>query len=417
MQGLYARLREQLYRDRHDIVRCIVLATFQSITLNLTTRAGKSAFNADLTHQGALPDIIHDSWLGVCNSAGGPGGPGAHCPPGVTRFFQALPPTDVALFISMMCMAALAVSVGWRSRRFMNCMLVFSEYWLFSGVTELMRCARAHACSTRAPAHARRKYTALASRSQQPASGSRHALTRTDSRRRITTIVVTGMPSPLYLCYNTTRLTMPVTEGGWFVPKWCNDLMFSGHISSQAIMLIFVCLSHVPVVLKVRKPRKRTRPKSTGREERRDRPAPLSPDTRSHQLRPRAHLPRTQIAFCLWVPFTALLSTAVRDHYTSDILVAVYITIPLVLHRKERLHELLNRTPASSSRERLSTKPSHRSPGGLDLCSTTTCVETPSSRGSTLVHHHHRPTSDGLEHASVENGDGEESGLRVSHRL
>ena len=65
---------------------------------------------------------------------------------------------------------------------------------------------------------------------------------------------------------------MPVTEGGWFVPKWCNDLMFSGHISSQAIMLVFVCLSHVPVVLKVRNPRKRTRPKSTGREERRDRP-------------------------------------------------------------------------------------------------------------------------------------------------
>ena len=91
------------------------------------------------------------------------------------------------------------------------------------------------------------------------------------------------------MCYNVTLTSLPTT-GYWLIPKLCNDLMFSGHVSAQSIVLCFMLLSWLPRWFKG--------------------------------------------LWTLYYLFASFLSTATLDHYTSDVLIAMYITIPLVMHRR-----------------------------------------------------------------------------------
>ena len=113
---------------------------------------------------------------------------------------------------------------------------------------------------------------------------------------RCTTISVTSLPTPNPLCRDRTEFP---NEGWIFVPTGCNDLVFSGHTTAACLTLFLVmCTNDISTFGKA-----------------------------------------------IWFLFfcsCALASTATRDHYTLDVLVSIYISLPIMLLRRAHFQELLH---------------------------------------------------------------------------
>jgi len=109
---------------------------------------------------------------------------------------------------------------------------------------------------------------------------------------RSTTVYSTTMPSPSPICRGATWGTRP--KEGWFIAEVdCNDSMFSGHTVTYTIGLVFVQCSFLHPVIKV-----------------------------------------------LWIIvylLAAIVSAVVADHYTSDVLVALYLSYAVAMHRRHAL--------------------------------------------------------------------------------
>eukprot|EP01126_Amoeba_proteus_P020507 TRINITY_DN2085_c0_g1_i11.p1 TRINITY_DN2085_c0_g1~~TRINITY_DN2085_c0_g1_i11.p1 ORF type:complete len:126 (-),score=15.26 TRINITY_DN2085_c0_g1_i11:69-446(-) len=113
---------------------------------------------------------------------------------------------------------------------------------------------------------------------------------------RATTTLVTAVPSPVVPCRNAAQ---PPTLPGFLVPVYCNDLMFSGHTSTNVLLGMFWTFSDSHVVLKF-------------------------------------------LVWCM-IAFSAFISTLSRDHYTSDVLVAIYLAVLMGLCKSHRLKELFHK--------------------------------------------------------------------------
>jgi len=115
---------------------------------------------------------------------------------------------------------------------------------------------------------------------------------------RSSTIWVTTVPAPSPLCRNSTADTLP--QKGWFLTLiGCNDAIFSGHTVLYSITLMIFLTSHLPKVVKM-----------------------------------------------LWIFYffvCALASCATHDHYTIDVLVAIYISIPVAGYRRDELIRLFGK--------------------------------------------------------------------------
>ena len=103
---------------------------------------------------------------------------------------------------------------------------------------------------------------------------------------RATTVATTTLPAPSPLCRGATK----PPDVGWFLfPVGCNDAMFSGHTCLYSICLVMWVCSYVPIWAKA--------------------------------------------AWGLWFAVCVFASAALRDHYTIDVLVAMYIALPIAWHR------------------------------------------------------------------------------------
>ena len=107
---------------------------------------------------------------------------------------------------------------------------------------------------------------------------------------RASTAWVTTLPAPSPLCRNATLSSLP--ERGSFVTKmYCNDCIFSGHVAHQCLILVMCLCSHLSWCWKM-------------------------------------------LCF-VWALLSIVAATATRDHYTVDVLLSVYITVPIALHRRK----------------------------------------------------------------------------------
>ena len=115
---------------------------------------------------------------------------------------------------------------------------------------------------------------------------------------RASTTWVTTLPAASPLCRNVTLSSLP--EHGSFVTKnYCNDSIFSGHVAHQCLILVMCLYSHLHWCCK--------------------------------------------ILWCVWVLLSIVASTATRDHYTVDVLLSVYITVPIALHRRKEFTRLFGK--------------------------------------------------------------------------
>ena len=242
---------------------------FMRVTLSLLALQWTIVWNSYMSHAsfdgnltratrdgGGLPDIIHDSWLGVCSDSGR-GTQGRVCPPEVARLLPLFMP-DTLLTTMYTLAILLCVGVSWRSRRIISGFLAYAEIWLLTGLLMMMR----------GP-----------------------------------TIFSTHLPAPDPVCYNATDWdSLPPqgikTGGWWLIKKGCNNLMFSGHVDCHTITFMMFCLSYLPIWAKV-------------------------------------------LYGVFWL-FASFMSTILSDHYTMDVIVAMYITIPICLLRREHIWRVFN---------------------------------------------------------------------------
>lgn len=110
---------------------------------------------------------------------------------------------------------------------------------------------------------------------------------------RAALILVTTVPSPVSACRNCADL--PHT-GFLLLQVYCNDCMFSGHCSFYWQCACFWLLSRAATWSK--------------------------------------------LLVMVAVVAGSVATTAIRDHYTMDVLVAIYVTVPLVLLRRRRIRAL-----------------------------------------------------------------------------
>ena len=115
---------------------------------------------------------------------------------------------------------------------------------------------------------------------------------------RASTAWVTTLPAPSPLCRNVTLSSLP--ERGSFVTQiYCNDSIFSGHVAHHCLILVMCLYSHLHWCWK--------------------------------------------ILWCVWVLLSIVASTTTRDHYTVDVLLSVYITVPIALHRRKEFTRLFGK--------------------------------------------------------------------------
>jgi hypothetical protein len=119
---------------------------------------------------------------------------------------------------------------------------------------------------------------------------------------RAAVVAATIVPAPSPLCRNATHWEQGPggrPTKGWFLGSVdCNDAMFSGHTCLYSLVCVMWTQSYMP-----------------------------------------------RAAKAAWVSFFLLCcvaSVATRDHYTSDVLVATYITVPIVMHRAAAIRHLMS---------------------------------------------------------------------------
>jgi hypothetical protein len=111
---------------------------------------------------------------------------------------------------------------------------------------------------------------------------------------RVLTINSTTLPAPSPLCRNSTANTLPTS--GWFLtPIVCNDSLFSGHTSVYSLIFVFVMCSYVHPLFKA--------------------------------------------FWCVFFMASAFCSAVTADHYTIDIIVAIYVAVPLGLSRRNYIRD------------------------------------------------------------------------------
>ena len=117
---------------------------------------------------------------------------------------------------------------------------------------------------------------------------------------RAATVASTVMPAPSPLCRNATSWAHGeggLPTSGWLMsPIACNDAMFSGHTITYSVALVFWLYSHAPSWAK--------------------------------------------LAWSGYFAFCCVASFATRDHYTADVLVAVYVSVPICMHREATIRRL-----------------------------------------------------------------------------
>ena len=116
---------------------------------------------------------------------------------------------------------------------------------------------------------------------------------------RSTTVFATTLPSPSPLCRGIKSWADRPSEGYFLATLDCNDSMFSGHTTGYAIVFVMWMSSFVPWYVK--------------------------------------------ILYFVFFLVSCFISTATADHYTIDVLVAIYICCPIAWYRRHAYRNCFGR--------------------------------------------------------------------------
>eukprot|EP01043_Picozoa_sp_COSAG02_P052107 COSAG02_NODE_5569_length_4224_cov_1.810424_4_plen_215_part_00 len=118
---------------------------------------------------------------------------------------------------------------------------------------------------------------------------------------RAVVVASTIVPAPSPLCRNATHWEQGPggrPTKGWFLGSVdCNDAMFSGHTCLYSLVCVMRTQSYMP--------------------------------------------PRAKVAWVAFFMLCCVASVATRDHYTTDVVVAVYVSVPICMHRAAAIRALM----------------------------------------------------------------------------